>query len=32
VIIEGGPGTGKTVVAVNLLVALTGERRLGKYC
>lgn len=31
VIVEGGPGTGKSVVAVNLLVALTGEGLLGKY-
>ena len=30
-IIEGGPGTGKTVVAVNLLVALTGKGLVGKY-
>ncbi|REK06109.1 MAG: DUF2075 domain-containing protein [Acidobacteria bacterium] len=28
VIVEGGPGTGKSVVAVNLLVALVGEREL----
>lgn len=31
VIIEGGPGTGKTVVAINLLVALTAQGLLGKY-
>ena len=31
VIIEGGPGTGKTVLAVNLLVALTGVGLVGKY-
>lgn len=31
VIIEGGPGTGKTVVAINLLVALTKLGLLGKY-
>ena len=30
-IIQGGPGTGKTVVAVNLLVALTGKGLVGKY-
>ncbi|WP_395026153.1 DNA/RNA helicase domain-containing protein [Comamonas odontotermitis] len=30
-IIEGGPGTGKTVVAINLLVALTKLGLLGKY-
>jgi DUF2075 family protein len=31
VIIQGGPGTGKSVVAINLLVALTGRRLVGKY-
>ena len=31
VIIEGGPGTGKSVVAINLLVALTAQGLLGKY-
>jgi DUF2075 family protein len=31
VVIEGGPGTGKTVVAINLLVALTKHGLLGKY-
>jgi uncharacterized protein len=31
VLIEGGPGTGKSVVAINLLVALTGRRLLTKY-
>lgn len=30
-IVEGGPGTGKSVVAVNLLVALTGEGLTSKY-
>lgn len=30
-IVEGGPGTGKSVVAINLLVALTKEGLLGKY-
>jgi DUF2075 family protein len=31
VIIEGGPGTGKSVVAINLLVALNARRLLAKY-
>jgi DUF2075 family protein len=31
VIIEGGPGTGKSVVAINLLVALTSRRQVTKY-
>ena len=31
VIIEGGPGTGKSVVAINLLVALTASRLVAKY-
>ncbi|UUY07681.1 DUF2075 domain-containing protein [Pseudomonas sp. J452] len=31
VIIEGGPGTGKTVLALNLLVKLTSLGLLGKY-
>lgn len=31
VIVEGGPGTGKSVVAINLLVALTGRRLVTKY-
>ncbi len=30
-IIQGGPGTGKSVVAINLLVALTGRRLVAKY-
>ncbi|MBT2338281.1 MULTISPECIES: DUF2075 domain-containing protein, partial [Pseudomonas] len=30
-IIEGGPGTGKTVLAINLLVRLTGLKLLSKY-
>ncbi|GAB7533637.1 hypothetical protein PS3A_60530 [Pseudomonas sp. 3A(2025)] len=30
-IIEGGPGTGKTVLAINLLVKLTGLGLLSKY-
>jgi hypothetical protein len=31
VIVEGGPGSGKSVVAVNLLVALIGLRQVAKY-
>lgn len=31
VIIEGGPGTGKSVVAINLLVALTAEGQIVRY-
>lgn len=31
VIVEGGPGTGKSVVAINLLVTLTGRRLVTKY-
>lgn len=31
VLIEGGPGTGKTVLAVNLLVSLTAKGLLCKY-
>src|SRR6185312_7325732 len=31
VIVEGGPGTGKSVVAINLLVELTRRRLLTKY-
>jgi len=30
-IVEGGPGTGKSVVAINLLVTLTAKRLLSKY-
>ena len=30
-IVEGGPGTGKTVLAINLLVALTGKGLLARY-
>ena len=30
-IVEGGPGTGKTVVAINLLVKLTGEGLNSQY-
>lgn len=30
-IVEGGPGTGKSVVAVNLLVALTNDQMLTQY-
>ena len=31
VVIEGGPGTGKSVVAINLLVALNARRQVAKY-
>ena len=31
VVVEGGPGTGKSVVAINLLVALTAKGLLCKY-
>ncbi len=31
VVVEGGPGTGKTVVAINLLVALTAKGLVCKY-
>jgi DUF2075 family protein len=31
VIVDGGPGTGKSVVAINLLVALTAGRLVTKY-
>jgi uncharacterized protein len=30
-IVEGGPGTGKSVVAINLLVALTESERVAQY-
>lgn len=30
-IVKGGPGTGKSVIAVNALAALTGERLSAKY-
>jgi DUF2075 family protein len=30
-IVEGGPGTGKSVVAINLLVRLTGQQLLTQY-
>jgi DUF2075 family protein len=30
-IVEGGPGTGKTVLAINLLAALTGESLASRY-
>ncbi len=30
-IVEGGPGTGKSVVAINLLVQLTGKQLLTQY-
>ena len=32
VIVEGGPGTGKTVVAINLLARLTEEGQFAQYC
>ena len=31
VIVEGGPGTGKSVIAINLLAALTQKRLLARY-
>ena len=31
IIVDGGPGTGKSVVAINLLAALTAKRLLAKY-
>jgi uncharacterized protein len=31
VVVEGGPGTGKSVVAINLLVALNAKRQVAKY-
>jgi DUF2075 family protein len=31
IIIDGGPGTGKSVVAINLLAALTARRLMAKY-
>jgi DUF2075 family protein len=31
IIIDGGPGTGKSVVAINLLAALTAKRLMAKY-
>ena len=31
VIVEGGPGTGKSVIAINLLVTLTANRLLARY-
>ena len=31
IVIDGGPGTGKSVVAINLLTALTSKRLLAKY-
>jgi len=30
-IVDGGPGTGKTVIAMNLLITLTGKRMLAHY-
>lgn len=31
IIVEGGPGTGKTVVAINLLAKLTAENQFAQY-
>ena len=31
IIVEGGPGTGKTVVAINLLVELTNRMQFAQY-
>jgi DUF2075 family protein len=31
IIVDGGPGTGKSVVAINLLAALTAKQLLAKY-
>jgi DUF2075 family protein len=31
IIVDGGPGTGKSVVAINLLATLTAKRLLAKY-
>lgn len=31
IVIDGGPGTGKSVVAINLLAALTARRLMAKY-
>ena len=31
IIVDGGPGTGKSVVAINLLAALTAKRLMAKY-
>jgi uncharacterized protein len=31
IIVDGGPGTGKSVVAINLLASLTAERLMTKY-
>ena len=31
ILVKGGPGTGKSVVAVNLLVQLTGEEQYCQY-
>ncbi len=30
-IVEGGPGTGKSVVAINLMVSLIAQKKLAKY-
>ena len=31
IIVQGGPGTGKTVVAINLLAELTGQGQFAQY-
>jgi len=31
IIVEGGPGTGKTVIAINLLASLTGKNQFVQY-
>lgn len=31
IVVEGGPGTGKSVIAINLLVELTNKKKLTKY-
>ena len=31
VIVQGGPGTGKSVIAINLLVALIARKRNARY-
>ena len=31
IIVEGGPGTGKTVLAINLLVELTRQKQFVQY-
>lgn len=31
IVVEGGPGTGKSVIAINLLVELTNKKKVTKY-